>query len=262
MLVLPALGFSERKGSAELDSDWSTWWMVCLWSSGPGEGCPATWSPEHSLGAQKSLQRKNGTQQSKFCLLVLVCISPNILWLFQWGQEWQIPFSSNFLLIFHEFLRLNSLFIVATYFPGPPFQPKAASFSLVRFKSIFMHIDQWQWRVNFPSSTSNSQMRERERERRDLVGSTESLRKEKEDGSYWVGRMTEKDPPKHTKANTLTRYSGGTWLPCLLSCIHVHPFASPAQKEKQSAVITLFSFHACSFLEYPFISCAFSMQIT
>lgn len=99
-----------------------------------------------------------------------------------------------------------------------------------------MHLEQWQWRVNFPSSTSNSQTTERERERRDLIGSTERLRKEKEDGSNWVGRMAEKDPAKHTKVNTLTGWSGGTWLPCLLSCIHVYPFASPAQREKQIAV--------------------------
>lgn len=75
-------------------------------------------------------------------------------------------------------------------------------------------------------------MRKRERERRDIVGSTESLRKEKKDGCNWVGKMTEKDLAKHTKANILNGWSGGTWLPCLLSCIPVHPFASPAQKEK------------------------------
>lgn len=61
-------------------------------------------------------------------------------------------------------------------------------------------------------------MRERERERRDCFGSPGRLRKEKGDGSNWVGRMTEKDPDKHTKANNLTGWTGGTWLLCLLSC--------------------------------------------
>ena len=37
----------------------------------------------------------------------------------------------------------------------------------------------------------------REGKRRDCLGSTERLGKEKEDGSNWVGRMTEKDPDKH-----------------------------------------------------------------
>ena len=48
--------------------------------------------------------------------------------------------------------------------------------------------------------------------------------------------MTGKDPAKHRKANNLTGWSGGTGVPCLLSCIHVHCLL-PLREQKNKALL-------------------------
>lgn len=86
VLILPALGFQKGNSQAELDSDWRhvidgmpmEQWARRSMPTVHHTLSPATWS-EHSLGALKSLRKKNCTQQSKFCLLVLDYISPDRL---------------------------------------------------------------------------------------------------------------------------------------------------------------------------------------
>lgn len=62
--------------------------------------------------------------------------------------------------------------------------------------------------------------------------------------------MTEKDPAKCMKANNLTGWSGGTWVQCILSCIHVLPL-----QKKKNKVLLLPSFlftRALSRSSHPF----------
>lgn len=90
------------------------WCMVCPWSSGPGEECPGSITPLALQPGLLNIWEPKRVFRGRVVLCLLVF--PLIDWLFQWGQEWQIPFSSNVLLIFYEFLRFNSLFIVAAFF--------------------------------------------------------------------------------------------------------------------------------------------------
>lgn len=105
-----------------------------------------------------------------------------------------------------------------------------------------MYLGQWQWRVSSPDK--------REGEGRLPWVYWEA--EEKEDRNNWVGRVTEKDPGKCMKANNLTGWSRGTWVQCLLSCIHVHPRASPAEKEKVLLLPSFLLTHALSRSSHPF----------
>lgn len=117
-----------------------TWGMVCSQSSRPEKKVPGSshpgptvWSPEHRLEALKSHQGE--LYSAKQICLVLVQLTPNGRHAPPVRLGWADALQFKFSMCLYDFIALlEQLHLILFHFP----KPKAATFSLDRFKSIFM----------------------------------------------------------------------------------------------------------------------------